>query len=118
MSKFQILSQRAFALSRFSKQYAFIDSLIHRSCRSIALSPNPTPPHLNPTHDSPIKGVMAEVKTELLCTTKVIPAPTRIAKYPASQPKGLGKSEWGKKEEDEEEVMEEVVELSHVSMKY
>lgn len=85
MSKFQILSQRDFVISRFSRQYTFIDLVI------LIISPNPIPP---PTHDSPIKGVMAEVKTELLCTTKVIPAPTRIAKYPASQPKGLGKSEW------------------------
>lgn len=35
---------------------------------------------------------MAEVKTELLCTMKVIPAPTKIAMYPVTQPKGKGKS--------------------------
>lgn len=42
--------------------------------------------------DSPIRGVMAEVKTELLCTTKVIPAPTTMAKYPVSQLSGCGRS--------------------------
>lgn len=35
---------------------------------------------------------MAEVKTELLCTTKVIPAPTTMAKYPVSQLSGCGRS--------------------------
>lgn len=28
---------------------------------------------------SPTSGVIAEVKTELLCTMKVIPAPTKMA---------------------------------------
>lgn len=31
-------------------------------------------------NNSPMSGVMAEVKTELLCTMKVMPAPTRMAK--------------------------------------
>lgn len=35
---------------------------------------------------------MAEVKTELLWTTKVIPAPTTMAKYPVSQLNGCGRS--------------------------
>uniref|UniRef100_A0AAY4AS87 Uncharacterized protein n=1 Tax=Denticeps clupeoides TaxID=299321 RepID=A0AAY4AS87_9TELE len=35
---------------------------------------------------------MAEVKTELLWTTKVMPAPTMMAMYPVTQPKGNGKS--------------------------
>lgn len=35
---------------------------------------------------------MAEVKTELLCTIKVIPAPTRIARYPVTHANGKGKS--------------------------
>lgn len=39
-------------------------------------------------HHSPIRGVMAEVKTELLCTTNVTPAPTNMAMYPASHPNG------------------------------
>lgn len=43
--------------------------------------------------DLPTRGVIAEVKTELLCTMKVIPAPTMIAMYPVTQPKGKGKSE-------------------------
>ena len=41
----------------------------------------------------PTRGVIADVKTELLWTMKVIPAPASIARYPASQVKGNGKSE-------------------------
>lgn len=41
---------------------------------------------------SPTSGVIAEVKTELLCTMKVIPAPTKMAMYPVTQPNGNGKS--------------------------
>lgn len=33
-----------------------------------------------PRRNSPIRGVIADVKTELLCTTKVMPAPTRMAR--------------------------------------
>lgn len=40
----------------------------------------------------PMRGVMAEVKTELLCTKKVMPAPTTRARQPASQVNGKGKS--------------------------
>lgn len=40
----------------------------------------------------PTRGVIADVKTELLWTTKVMPAPASIARYPASQVKGKGKS--------------------------
>lgn len=41
---------------------------------------------------SPTRGVMAEVKTELLWTTNVTPAPTTIAMYPASHSNGYGRS--------------------------
>lgn len=44
------------------------------------------------TDNLPTRGVIADVKTELLWTTKVIPAPASIARYPASQVKGNGKS--------------------------
>ena len=42
----------------------------------------PAPPHQNlpPCKDSPMSGVMAEVNTELLWTTKVMLAPTTMAK--------------------------------------
>lgn len=42
--------------------------------------------------NSPTRGVMAEVKTELLWTTNVTPAPTTMAMYPVSQPNGYGRS--------------------------
>lgn len=35
---------------------------------------------------------MAEVKTELLWTTNVTPAPTTMTMYPVSQPNGYGRS--------------------------
>lgn len=41
---------------------------------------------------SPTRGVIAEVNTELLWTRKVTPAPTSMAVYPASHPKGYGRS--------------------------
>lgn len=44
------------------------------------------------TDNLPTRGVIADVKTELLWTTKVIPAPASMARYPASQVKGNGKS--------------------------
>lgn len=44
------------------------------------------------TYNLPTRGVIADVKTELLWTMKVIPAPASIARYPASQVKGNGKS--------------------------
>lgn len=31
-------------------------------------------------NNSPIRGVKADVNTELLCTMKVMPAPTRMAR--------------------------------------
>lgn len=40
----------------------------------------------------PTRGVIADVKTELLWTINVIPAPTKIAMYPVTQAKGKGKS--------------------------
>lgn len=43
-----------------------------------------------------MRGVMAEVKTELLWMMKVIPAPISMARYPDSQPRGYGKSVEGK----------------------
>lgn len=45
-----------------------------------------------PGRNSPISGVIEDVNTELLCTMKVIPAPTRMARYPVNQAKGKGKS--------------------------
>ncbi len=45
----------------------------------------------------PTRGVIAEVKTELLWTIKVIPAPTTIAMYPVSHANGNGKSVHTKK---------------------
>uniref|UniRef100_A0A4W6C523 Uncharacterized protein n=1 Tax=Lates calcarifer TaxID=8187 RepID=A0A4W6C523_LATCA len=43
-------------------------------------------------YHSPTRGVMAEVKTELLWTTNVTPAPTNMAMYPASHANGYGRS--------------------------
>lgn len=45
-----------------------------------------------------MRGVMAEVKTELLWMMKVIPAPISMARYPDSQPRGYGKSVEGNQE--------------------
>lgn len=42
--------------------------------------------------NSPTRGVMAEVNTELLWTTNVTPAPTTMAMYPVSHPNGYGRS--------------------------
>ena len=42
----------------------------------------------------PTRGVMADVKTELLCTMKVMPAPTMMAKTPVNCLKGPGRSEF------------------------
>lgn len=49
----------------------------------------------------PIRGVMAEVKTELLWTTNVTPAPTNMAMYPDSHPHGYGRSVETKRGETE-----------------
>lgn len=46
----------------------------------------------NSSDNSPTSGVMAEVKTELLWTTNVTPAPTNMAMYPVSHPNGEGRS--------------------------
>lgn len=50
---------------------------------------------------------MAEVKTELLWTMKVIPAPTMMAMYPVTQLKGKGKSE--NKQKDRMEVSYKII---------